>query len=72
MIAIAPPIDADLLRLRHEYLVAPALCLTAPQTARLLGIRIDHALAILAMLEDEGWLVRTATGRYRRSDPRLA
>jgi len=72
MIPIAPPIDADSLRLRHEFLVAPALCLTVPQAARLLAIRADQAAAILNLLEKEGWLIRTATGAYRRSQPLAA
>ena len=72
MITIAAPVDADSLRLRHEFLAAPALCLTVTQTARLLGIRAEHAAAILATFEEEGWLIRTATGLYRRSTPLAA
>jgi hypothetical protein len=69
MVTMACPVDADLLRLRHEYICAPALCLSAAQVARLLSIRIDHATAILNELEEERWLVRTPTGLYRRREP---
>jgi hypothetical protein len=72
MITIASPVDADSLRLRHEFLAAPALCLTVAQTARLLGIRVDHAAAILTLFEEEGWLIRTSAGLYRRSEPLAA
>jgi len=57
---------------RHEFLAAPALCLTVAQTARLLGIRVDHAAAILTLLEEEGGLIRTLAGLYRRSEPLAA
>jgi predicted transcriptional regulator of viral defense system len=69
MIAMAAPIEADSLRLRHEFLVAPALCLTVAQTARLLDVHQSCAAVILDELEHEGWLIRMATGRYRRPEP---
>jgi predicted transcriptional regulator of viral defense system len=72
MIAMAAPIEADSLRLRHEFLVAPALCLTVAQTARLLAVHQSRAAAILDELEQEGWLIRLATGRYRRPQPLAA
>jgi len=72
MIALASPVDADSLRLRHEFLVAPALCLTVAQAARLLSIRIDQSGAILSLLAEEGWLIRTPAGAYRRSQPLAA
>jgi len=72
MILIAEPVDADLLRLRHEFLVTPALCLTAAQTARLLSIHQVHAEAILDLLKEEGWLICSAAGRYRRPEPLAA
>jgi predicted transcriptional regulator of viral defense system len=68
MITTASPVDADLLRLRHEYISAPKLCLTVAQVARLLSVRIDHATAILTTLEEESWLTRTPTGLYRRGE----
>jgi hypothetical protein len=72
MIALGLPVDSDSLRLRHEFLAAPALCLTVAQTARLLSIRADHAALILAQFEEEGWLIRTSAGLYRRSEPLAA
>jgi predicted transcriptional regulator of viral defense system len=72
MIAMAAPTDADSLRLRHEFIVAPALCLTIAQTARLLNVHQSRAAAILDDLEQEGWLIRLTTGRYRRPQPLAA
>jgi hypothetical protein len=69
MITIASPVDADLLRLRDEFLSMPALVLTATQTARLLDIRVEHAVEILTTMEEEGWLIRLPTGAYRRPAP---
>ena len=65
-------LDTDALRLRHEFLEFPMLCLTVAQVARLLDIRLERAAAILASLEEDGWLVRTASGLYRRSEPLAA
>jgi hypothetical protein len=66
MLTIDPPIEADLLRLRSEFRSMPGLCLTAPQTARLLSIREPHARALLEALVSEGLLVQTTSGIYRR------
>ena len=63
---IAPPIDAELLRLRTEYFAMPGLCLTARQTARLLSVREAKARALLDALVAEGLLVRTGGGLYKR------
>jgi predicted transcriptional regulator of viral defense system len=72
MITMGQAVDADLLRLRHEFLELPALVLTAPQVARLLDVRVEQAAAILATLEDEGWLIRSSAGAYCRSEPAYA
>jgi predicted transcriptional regulator of viral defense system len=72
MITFTDAIDADVLRIRHEFLELPALRLTVDQTARLLEIRSDHAAAMLATLEDEGFLMRTPRGDYRRAQPLTA
>jgi DNA-binding IclR family transcriptional regulator len=69
MITMGSAVDADLLRLRHEYLALPALVLTATQAARLLDVRVEHAVEILETLEEDGWLIRSPEGRYRRSEP---
>jgi len=72
MIAIAEPVDADALRLRHEFLETPALRLTAAQAARLFGVSLAHASAMLSALEHEAFLIRLGDGTYRRADPLLA
>lgn len=61
------PVDADLLTLRGEFLSMPGLCLTAAQTARLLTIREAHARVLLEDLVDEGFLVHTVGGIFRRA-----
>jgi DNA-binding MarR family transcriptional regulator len=68
MIAHAPSIDADQLRLRHEFLSMPGLILTVPQTARLLGIRRVTAEQMLVSLEADGFLRRVGVETYRRAD----
>jgi hypothetical protein len=67
MITVAAAIDADALRIRHEFLEIPALRLTVAQAARLLAIRSDHAAAMLEALEETGFLIRTSSGAYRRT-----
>jgi hypothetical protein len=67
MIAVAAPIDADLLRLRHEFLSMPTLTLTVPQVARLLGVRTECAQELLAALTADRLLTRSETGAYRRA-----
>jgi hypothetical protein len=63
---VAAPVDADLLRLRNEFLAMPGLCLTIRQTARLLSVRDTHARALLDALRAEGLLIRNGGGLYRR------
>jgi Mn-dependent DtxR family transcriptional regulator len=72
MIAVADAIDADALRIRHEFLETPALWLTVAQAARLLDVRPDHAAAMLEALEEDGFLMRTPGGDYRRAQPLFA
>jgi hypothetical protein len=69
MIAIADAIDADVLRIRHEFLEMPELVLTVAQTARLYAVSTAHAKALLETLEADGFLVSSSTGGYRRSTP---
>jgi hypothetical protein len=66
MITIAEPIDADTLRIRHEFLIRPDLLVSADVFAELLGLSLRHALMILESLVFEGFLTRTPDGRYRR------
>lgn len=72
MIALANPIDADQLRLRHEFLALPGLVVTTAQVARLLDVRVAHAADMLASLERDGFLIRTPAGTFRRSDPPMS
>jgi predicted transcriptional regulator of viral defense system len=66
MMATIEALDLDTLRLRSEFLEQPCLTMTVAQVARLLSVRIDHARNLLAALERDGFLVRTADGSYRR------
>jgi hypothetical protein len=72
MIVVSTPLDADTLRIRHEFLAMPGLCLAVPQAARLLGVSSSHAAEMLAVLEEEDFLVHTPDGQYRRAEPLLA
>ena len=68
MIVHADAIDADALRLRHEFLEVPGLVLTVAQTARLYGLSTARAKALLDELEGEGFLMHRSDA-YRRSMP---
>jgi DNA-binding IclR family transcriptional regulator len=65
MITLAEPLEADALRLRSEFLVVPAVGMTAFQAARLVGLRVSHAESILETLVVEGFLIRMPDGSYR-------
>jgi hypothetical protein len=69
MIAIADAIDADALRIRHEFLEMPGLVLTVAQTARLYAVSTAHAKTLLETLEADGFLLGGRDGTYRRSTP---
>jgi DNA-binding IclR family transcriptional regulator len=66
MITIAEPIDADTLRIRHEFLTQPDLCVSADVFAELLGLPMRHAQIMLESLVFERFLARTPDGRYKR------
>ena len=68
MIAYAPSIDADELRLRHEFLSIPGLILTVAQTARLLGVRPVTAEQLLMSLEADRFVRRVDCETYRRAE----
>lgn len=72
MIALSKPIDADTLRIRHEFLAMPGMRLAVPQAARLLGVSPAHAAEMLHVLEEEGFLVHAPDGQYRRAEPSIA
>jgi len=67
MIVAADSIEADALRLRHEFLSLPGLQLTGPQIARLLDVGLEHAEALVSDLVDEGFFIRAADGTCRRA-----
>ena len=67
MIVAANPTDLDALRLRNEFLEMPGLTISVPQVARILGLRPEHAAAILETLASERFLTQTPTGSYRRA-----
>jgi hypothetical protein len=62
MITLAEPIDLDTLRIRHEYLTAPDLRLSADTAAALLHVSQRHALLALESLVTERFLVRLTDG----------
>lgn len=66
MIAIADPIDADLLRVRHQYLTDSDLKLSAADIVAQLQVQPRHALRMLESLVVEGFLSRDHDGRYVR------
>ena len=67
MIVAAAPTDLDSLRVRNEFLDMPGLNLSVPQVARLLGLRSEHAAAILETLVSEQFLTRAPAGSYQRA-----
>lgn len=70
MITVAEPIDADTLRIRHEFLTRPGLSVSADVLAAEYAVPLRHALVILDSLVLEGFLGRSADGRYIRA-PRV-
>jgi hypothetical protein len=67
VITTGEPIDADTLRIRHEFLTRPDLRVSADEAAALLGVPLRHALVILESLVVERFLARTADGQYVRA-----
>ena len=67
MIVAAAPTELDSLRLRNEFLEMPGLRISVLQVARMLGLRSEHAAAILETLTSERFLTQTAAGLYHRA-----
>lgn len=67
MIPVADAIDADTLRIRHEFLTLPGLCTSADACAHLLNVSPRHAANILDSLARVGFLRRAHDGAYTRS-----
>ena len=66
MIALGDPIDADLLRVRHQYLTDSDVKLSAADIVAQLQVQPRHALRMLESLVVEGFLSRDHDGRYVR------
>jgi hypothetical protein len=67
VITLADPLDLDVLRIRHEYLIVPDLRLSPDSVASLLNVSRHHAAAMLDALVAEQFLFRTADGAYLRA-----
>ena len=67
MITIAGPIDADTLRIRHEFLTRADLRVSPEIVAELLGMPLRHARVMLDALVFEHFLACTTDGSYVRS-----
>ena len=67
MITVAEPIDADTLRIRHEFLTRQDLHVSADTVMELLGVSRRHAVIILESLACEGFLGRASDGQYVRA-----
>jgi DNA-binding IclR family transcriptional regulator len=67
MIAATAPTDLDSLRIRNEFLDMPGLSLSVSQVARMLGLRSEHAAAILETLVSEQFLTQAPAGSYQRA-----
>jgi len=66
MISVADAIDADTLRIRHEFLALPGLQTSAEVCARVLRVSPRHAAHILESLVREGFLRPAGEGQYAR------
>ena len=67
MITTAEPIDADALRIRHEFLSKPDLRASVDDVVAMLEVNPHHAEVVLESLVWEGFLARTEDGRYVRA-----
>ena len=61
--------EADDARLRAEFLSMPTLSLTVEQAARLLDMPVASASRMLTEFQNDGFLTRTQSGRYRLVAP---
>jgi len=66
MMTASAPIDADALRIRHEFLTLPDLRASVASFANLLNVSERHARLVLESLVDAGFLKRAADGLYER------
>jgi DNA-binding IclR family transcriptional regulator len=66
VIEVGEPIDADALRIRHEFLTRPGWRASVDLCARRLDASTSHARRILDSLVDEGFLERVSDDDYAR------
>ena len=66
MIAVAEAIDADTLRIRHEFLALPDLQSSPDACAQLLNVSPRRAARMLESLVQEGFLNRAGDHLYIR------
>jgi hypothetical protein len=66
MITVSAPIDADGLRIRHEFLTLPRLHASVASFAALLDVSPRQARLVLDSLVDDGFLERGAGDQYAR------
>jgi hypothetical protein len=66
MSTASAPIDADALRIRHEFLTLPGLRASVASVAALLNVSERHARVVLESLVDDGFLKRAADGLFAR------
>ena len=64
MVTVAESIDADALRIRHEFLSRPDLRASADSVALLLDISPRHAHLLLESLARDGFLHQEPNGEY--------
>jgi DNA-binding IclR family transcriptional regulator len=64
----AEPIEADVLRIRHEFLTRPDLRLSARTVALLLNISSRQADRLLESSVREGFLRKESSGEYRLAE----
>lgn len=69
MITQAEPIDADALRIRHEFLTVPHLRVTVAQASFLMAVPPRHARTILEGLVADGFLCRAGDDAYIKTPP---
>ena len=69
MITASAPIDADALRIRHEFLTLPGLRASVASFALLLNVSPRQARLVLDSLVDDGFLERNAGDTYARPEP---
>ena len=63
---VAEAIDADTLRIRHEFLTLPGLRTRIDACAQFLSVSPRRAERILESLVRDGFLERTSDGQYAR------